>query len=80
MADPKNNDDIATLSFEQALAELEDIVNRLERGDVALEESISIYQRGNALRALCDAKLKAAEARIEKVIDDGKTVAPFDAA
>jgi exodeoxyribonuclease VII small subunit len=61
------NQDIKDLSFEQALKELEGIVSRLERGDVALEESITIYERGEALRAHCDRVLKQAEARIEKL-------------
>ena len=59
--------DIKDLSFEQALKELEGIVSRLERGDVALEESITIYERGEALRGHCDRVLKQAEARIEKL-------------
>ena len=66
MADKKDND-VAELSFEKALEELEKIVDRLERGDVALEESIAIYERGEALRARCDALLKAAELKIEKI-------------
>lgn len=64
---PKNAD-IASLSFEQGLKELETIVSRLERGDVELEESISIYERGEALRAHCDRLLKQAEARVEKLV------------
>lgn len=59
--------DIASLSFEQALAALEDIVQRLEAGNVDLEESIDIYTRGNQLRAHCEAKLATAQARIEKI-------------
>lgn len=59
--------DIATLPFEKALAELEEIVRRLERGDVPLEESIAIYERGEALKKHCEALLKRAEARIEKI-------------
>lgn len=62
--------DVKTLSFEKALDELEGIVDRLERGDVALEESIAIYERGEALRARCDALLKAAELKIEKIKTD----------
>ena len=58
---------ISTLSFEKALAELEQIVARLEGGKVELEESIKIYERGEALRKHCDAKLAEAEARIEKI-------------
>ena len=58
---------IETLSFEKALDELEQIVNRLERGEVPLAESIAIYERGDALRKHCDALLKQAEARVEKI-------------
>ena len=70
-------EDIRALSFEQALSELESIVDRLETGDVALEESIEIYQRGAQLRAYCDEKLKSAQARIEKITADGTTT-PLD--
>jgi len=59
--------DIKDLSFEHALKELETIVARLERGDVELEESITIYERGEALRAHCDRLLKQAEAKVEKL-------------
>ncbi|MBZ0216327.1 MAG: exodeoxyribonuclease VII small subunit [Fimbriimonadaceae bacterium] len=66
------------LSFEQALAELETIVSQLESGEVALEKSIGIYERGEALRARCDELLKQAEARVEKVSRDGKSTEPLD--
>lgn len=59
--------DIKAMSFETALKELETIVGRLEKGDVALEESITIYERGEALKAHCDSLLKQAEARVEKL-------------
>ena len=59
--------EIAALPFEKALAELEDIVTKLERGSVALEESIAIYERGEALKAHCDGLLRNAEMRIEKI-------------
>lgn len=59
--------EIAALPFERALAELEDIVTRLERGSVALEESIAIYERGEALKKHCDGLLRNAEMRIEKI-------------
>jgi exodeoxyribonuclease VII small subunit len=59
--------DIKDLSFERALKELESIVNRLERGDVELEESIAIYERGEALKEHCDRLLKQAEAKVEKL-------------
>lgn len=61
------NADVAALTFEAALAELEKIVGRLEQGQVPLEESIEIYQRGEALKARCDALLKRAEARVETI-------------
>ena len=62
--------DIQSLSFEKALAALEDIVAKLEGGKVELEESIKFYERGEALRKHCEAKLKEAEARIEKLTLD----------
>ncbi|MCA0258006.1 MAG: exodeoxyribonuclease VII small subunit [Proteobacteria bacterium] len=67
MTDAATNTDIAALSFEKAVAELESIVNRLERGDVALDESIAIYERGEALKKHCETLLSAAENRIEKI-------------
>ncbi|MET0545389.1 MAG: exodeoxyribonuclease VII small subunit [Caulobacterales bacterium] len=71
MADPA---DIAALSFEDALSELEKIVQRLEAGDVPLEDSIRIYERGAALKAHCEAKLKAAQLKVEQIVvgPDGK--------
>lgn len=71
-------EDIKQLSFEAALAELEDIVARLESGDVALEESIEIYRRGSQLRAWCDEKLKNAQAKIEKITGQGEATTPLD--
>jgi exodeoxyribonuclease VII small subunit len=75
--------DIAKLPFEAALAELEAIVEKLEKGAVALEESIKIYERGEALKAHCDKLLKNAEMRIEKITlgADGKPkgTEPLDA-
>ena len=59
--------DIRAMSFEIALKELEQIVTRLERGDVELEQSIDIYERGEALRAHCDQLLKRAEAKVERI-------------
>lgn len=59
--------DLDKLSFEDALRELEVIVQRLERGDVPLDDSIALYARGEALRAQCQARLADAEARIEKL-------------
>jgi len=62
---------IDNMSFEAALAELETIVSKLERGDVELEESIQIYERGARLKAHCEAKLKAAELKVEQIVQDG---------
>jgi exodeoxyribonuclease VII small subunit len=59
--------DISQMSFEQALKELEDIVTSLEQGDVALEESIAKYERGEKLRGHCQKLLGAAEAKVEKI-------------
>ena len=74
--------EIAKMPFEAALAELEAIVAKLEQGAVALEESIKIYERGEALKAHCDKLLKNAEMRIEKITlgADGKPkgTAPLD--
>jgi exodeoxyribonuclease VII small subunit len=58
---------IEEMSFEIALAELEQIVDRLERGDVPLAESVSIYERGEALKQHCERLLKEAEMRVEKI-------------
>ena len=59
---------VESLSFELALKELEDIVARLEQGAVDLEDSIVLYERGQALKAHCEKKLKAAEGRLEKIV------------
>lgn len=56
------------MSFETALKELETIVGRLEQGDVDLEDSIALYERGQALKTHCEARLKAAEGRLEKIV------------
>lgn len=63
-----NPDDTGQLSFEAALAELEKIVQQLESGQVDLEASIAMYARGTRLKAHCEAKLKAAEARVEQLV------------
>ena len=59
--------DVSALSFEKAVEELEAIVSALERGDVALDKTIEIYERGEALKKHCEALLGAAENRIEKI-------------
>jgi exodeoxyribonuclease VII small subunit len=60
--------DIASLSFEQALAELEAIVRELESGQAPLERSIEMYERGARLKAHCEARLEAARLKVEKIV------------
>ena len=66
----KPNDDIAQLTFERAIEELESIVKRLEEGKVPLEESVAIYERGEVLKRRCEDLLRQAEARVEKITLD----------
>lgn len=77
-------EDIAQLSFEDALVALEQIVQQLERGDVPLDQSIDLYERGEKLREACQKRLDAAQARIEKIVTGPGGVAagtaPFDKA
>lgn len=63
--------DVSALTFEAALKELEGIVARLEQGQVDLEDSIALYERGQALKAHCESKLKSAESRLEKIVQSG---------
>jgi exodeoxyribonuclease VII small subunit len=76
--------EISELSFEAALKRLEEIVRRLESGDAPLDESIRLYDEGDRLRQQCEARLRAAQAQIEKIQlgRDGQPLgaAPFDAA
>jgi len=76
--------DIDSLSFEDALRALETIVRQLESGDVPLEDSISLYEKGDKLRQHCQKRLDAAQARIERIVTgpDGAAIEtrPFDAA
>jgi exodeoxyribonuclease VII small subunit len=65
---------VSTLTFEAALKELEAIVARLEQGQVDLEDSIALYERGQALKAHCESKLKAAESRLEKIVQNAGQV------
>ena len=60
--------DIAGLSFEDALAELQDLVKRLERGDNKLDDAIRAYERGAALKRHCEAKLREAQLKVEKIV------------
>ena len=82
---PQNNQteiEIGQLSFERAIEELESIVRRLEDGKVPLEESVAIYERGEALKRRCEELLRQAEARVEKITTDASGqaagVAPLD--
>lgn len=76
------SEDLSTLSFEAALKQLEEVVARLESGEASLDEAITLYARGDALRAQCEARLKDAQARIEKITlgPDGQAngTVPFD--
>ena len=65
---PAPHDDIAALSFEQALRELEGIVADLESGQAELERSIDLYERGSRLKAHCEARLRQAQLRVEKIV------------
>ena len=69
MADQPHSD-VTRLPFERAIEELETIVKRLEDGKVPLEESVTIYERGEALKRRCEELLRAAEARVEKITLD----------
>ncbi len=62
---------IDQMSFEQAMKELEAVVGKLERGEVELEESIRLYERGAELKKRCDAKLKEAEEKVAAITSDG---------
>ncbi|WP_336986578.1 exodeoxyribonuclease VII small subunit [Altererythrobacter aquiaggeris] len=81
MTQPEN--DISQMTFEDALRALEEVVRKLESGEVALDDSIALYERGEKLRGHCQARLDAAQARIDKIVTgpDGKPsgTAPFDA-
>jgi exodeoxyribonuclease VII small subunit len=59
--------EIAAMSFEEAMAALEQVVRDLEQGTVSLDQSITLYERGAALKSHCEALLKAAEERVEKI-------------
>jgi len=74
--------DLAAMSFEDALRALEDVVRKLESGEVPLDQSITLYERGEALRKHCQARLDAASARIEKIVTgaggEAAGTQPFD--
>jgi len=79
----ETQEDLSALNFEGALKRLEEIVRKLESGDVPLDQSIELYSEGEKLRGLCQQRLEAAQAKIERItLDrDGKpqATAPFDA-
>lgn len=79
----ENAPDIANMSFEDALRALEAVVHKLESGEAKLDESIDLYEQGETLRQHCQARLDAAQERIEKIVSgpDGKAqgTKPFDA-
>ena len=77
MADEKPKP-VDKLTFEEALAELEGIVRQLEAGEVELEKSIAIYERGAALKAHCESRLKSAELKVEQIVQGagGPTTEP----
>ena len=62
---------VEEMSFEAAMAELEQVLGKLERGDVALDDSIELYERGALLKARCEAKLKEAEEKVAAITLDG---------
>ncbi len=72
--------DVKSLSFEEAMGQLEKIVDALDSGDVSLEKSIDIYEQGAALQRHCEDKLKQAEMRVQKIVAgaDGKATAAED--
>jgi exodeoxyribonuclease VII small subunit len=80
--DPVLGPEIADMSFEDALRGLEEVVRGLESGEVPLDATISLYERGEKLRAHCQARLDAAQARIEQVVasagGQGIATQPFD--
>jgi exodeoxyribonuclease VII small subunit len=63
---------VAEMSFEEAMRALEDVVGKLERGDVPLEQSIALYERGAQLKKRCEAKLKEAEEKVATITLDGQ--------
>lgn len=68
MSDATQSADIAAMSFEEALAELEQIVRRLEAGQVKLDEAIEFYERGTRLKQHCEQKLSEAQQRVDRIV------------
>lgn len=69
--------DVGQMTFEEAFAELEEVVRRLEAGGLSLEDSLALYERGRLLAAYCSQKLDEAELRVQQLLPDG-TLAPFE--
>ncbi len=67
MSDGTDNKDLASISFEDALRELEGIVTSLERGDVSLDDAIAAFERGTVLKAHCQARLEEARMKVEQI-------------
>lgn len=81
MAEQPIPQDIAALSFEDAMRELEQIVQQLERGQVRLDEAVGAYERGSLLRRHCEKRLAEAKAKVEKITvgaEGGVAAMPFD--
>ncbi|MHA6346181.1 exodeoxyribonuclease VII small subunit [Roseivivax sp. CAU 1761] len=72
MSDETEPTPVEELSFEAAMAELERVVGQLERGDVPLEDSIRLYERGDKLRKRCEAKLREAEEKVAQITLDAE--------
>lgn len=70
MTEDKSDRPVEEMSFEEAMAELEAVVGQLERGDVALDESIALYERGAKLKARCEVKLREAEEKVAQITLD----------
>ena len=69
------------LTFEEAMNELETLVRRLEEGRMPLEESVKAYERGMALKKICDAKLQAAKLKVDQIVKEGQgevSLKPFE--
>lgn len=81
MSDEPTNGELTTLSFEQACAELEETVRRLEAGELSLEEAVALFERGMALVRTCNTQLDAAELRVRQLMqapDGSYGLAPFE--
>ena len=65
-----SEENVSEISFEKAMAELEEVINKLEYGEVPLEDSIKLYERGAELKKICEAKLKEAEQKVKNITLD----------